>query len=185
MSVPAVPSADRLKPPAIKVAGGKVQPLGDDPEASRRFAEAVWRACGTQSAALAAALIEQLVNAQGRAMPSKEAQINGALAALAEHAPQNATEALLVTQMIACHAHYMELMAQASNSLDAERRDRCLHTAMKLARVFVTQATTLRKLRQKAQKISVEHVHVQVQDNAQAIVGCLDREGGRGGVYGP
>ncbi len=97
-----------------------------------------------------------------------------ASAVMAEMAPQNATEAMLATQMIA--AHDVALMFLRRATLDNQTFDGIeanVHRASRLMRIFNEQLEAMQKLKGKAsqQKVTVEHVHV--HEGGQAIVGAV------------
>jgi microcompartment protein CcmL/EutN len=98
-----------------------------------------------------------------------------AISTIAEMAPQNLTEALLATQMIATHEAALSSMASATrDDQTAEGRDANVLRATRLMRVFNEQLEAMQKLKGKAgqQKVTVEHVHV--YEGGQAIVGTVE-----------
>lgn len=97
-----------------------------------------------------------------------------ASAVMAEMAPQNATEAMLATQMIAAHDAALMFLRRAT--LDSQTFDGIeanVHRASRLMRIFNEQLEAMQKLKGKAsqQKVTVEHVHV--HEGGQAIVGAV------------
>jgi hypothetical protein len=106
-----------------------------------------------------------------------------AISTIAEMAPQNATEAMLATQMIATHEAALHFMAQATRDEQTfEGRDANVLRATRLMRLHLDQIESMQKLKGKAgrQKVTVEHVHV--YQGGQAIVGAVTPRGsGAGG----
>jgi hypothetical protein len=105
-----------------------------------------------------------------------------AIASISELAPQNATEAMLATQMIAVHEAALMFLHQATVAdqyvavIDAN-----VLRATRLMRVFGEQLEAMQRLRGKSgqQRVTVEHVHV--NDGGQAIVGSVSTKAPRGG----
>ena len=138
------------------------------------------KATGSEDLLIAQLLLGQAYNTYNVVSPDKEKAINTSLALLQDMEPQNATQALLATQMIATHNLAMEVMRRAG--LDNQTFagvDANINRANKLLKVFVSQAEALQKLQGKSgkQKMTVEHVHV--NDGGQAIIGTVE-SGGRG-----
>src|SRR2546426_4292136 len=101
-----------------------------------------------------------------------------ASAVMAEMAPQNATEAMLATQMIAANDAALMFLRRAT--LDNQTFDGVeanVHRASRLMRIFNEQLEAMQKLKGKAsqQKVTVEHVHV--HEGGQAIVGAVNQTG--------
>lgn len=129
---------------------------------------------GDSSAEFQTAILTGLASISGWS-GDKQRDRNHALAMVAEIAPRDAVEAMLVTQMASVHLAAMrhsECMnyAETIQQLDIQER-----TFNKLMRTFTTQMEALRKHRHGGQqKVTVEHVTV--NDGGQAIVGNV---GGR------
>ena len=101
-----------------------------------------------------------------------------ASALIAEMAPQNVTEAMLATQMIAANDAALMFLRRAT--LDNQTFDGIeanVHRASRLMRIFNEQLEAMQKLKGKAsqQKVTVEHVHV--HEGGQAIVGAVNQTG--------
>ncbi len=101
-----------------------------------------------------------------------------ASALIAEMAPQNVTEAMLATQMIAANDAALMFLRRAT--LDNQTFDGIeanVHRATRLMRIFNEQLEAMQKLKGKAsqQKVTVEHVHV--HEGGQAIVGAVSQTG--------
>src|SRR6266704_1080564 len=101
-----------------------------------------------------------------------------ASALIAEMAPQNVTEAMLATQMIAANDAALMFLSRAT--LDNQTFDGIeanVHRASRLMRIFNEQLEAMQKLKGKAsqQKVTVEHVHV--HEGGQAIVGAVNQTG--------
>lgn len=138
---------------------------------------------GARSKETADRIIVQVAGGLVRPKPKgANEQLIKAFAAIAEMAPQNATEAMLATQIIATNdAALMFLQRATLENQTFEGTDANVLRATRLMRVFTEQLEALQKLRGKAgqQKVTVEHVHV--HDGGQAIVGTVTARGpGRG-----
>src|SRR3989442_1755931 len=101
-----------------------------------------------------------------------------ASALIAEMAPQNVTEAMLATQMIAANDAALMFLGRAT--LDNQTFDGVeanVRRATQLMRIFNEQLEAMQKLKGKAsqQKVTVEHVHV--HEGGQAIVGAVNQTG--------
>jgi hypothetical protein len=107
-----------------------------------------------------------------------------ASALLAELAPQNATEAMLATQMISVNDAALRFLRHATQEGQyAEVADAGVLRATRLMRIFNEQLEAMQRLKGKfcQQKVTVEHVHV--YKGGQAIVGAVNAmEADRGGV---
>ena len=93
-------------------------------------------------------------------------------------APQNVTEAMLATQMIAANDAALMFLGRAT--LDNQTFDGVeanVRRATQLMRIFNEQLEAMQKLKGKAsqQKVTVEHVHV--HEGGQAIVGAVNQTG--------
>jgi hypothetical protein len=106
-----------------------------------------------------------------------------AYAATGELAPQNATEAMLATQMIAAHDAALMFLNRATLDGQAfEAIDANVARATRLMRLFSDQVEVMQKLKGQTvqQKVIVQHVHV--NEGGQAIVGAVDARGRSGKV---
>jgi uncharacterized protein (DUF305 family) len=99
------------------------------------------------------------------------ARVQSAYDMLAELAPRDHAERMLINQMIACHEAAMECMQIASTpGKSMEVCDMAWKHAEKLMATYQKQLAALDKHRGKGQqKVTVEHVHVGA--GGQAIVG--------------
>ena len=106
------------------------------------------------------------------------------VAAITEMAPQNATEAMLATQMIAVHEAALMFLYRGVRSQYHDACDVDVQRATRLMRVFGEQLGAMQRLKGKAgqQKVTVEHVHV--HQGGQAIVGSVTAREQRGGGGG-
>ena len=117
-----------------------------------------------------------------RPKDGRDVRVVAGFAAIAEMAPQNATEAMLATQMIAAHEAAMMFLNRAT--VDGQypaNIDANVLRALRLMRTFGQQLEALQKLRGKTgqQRVTVEHVHV--HEGGQAIVGAVTARGPRKG----
>ena len=180
MKTPLIADND-VPAPKVGIVNGSVSPDATEYEDDQEFIQSAMAATGINSRELAVVLIEQLIKTFGSPKEGAAPHINAALAALAGQKPRNATEALLSTQMVAVHTQLMNLLAKSANTSLPDAHKSYINLAMKLARVFATQAETLRRIRQKGrQTISVHHVHLN-NDGGQAIIGNVTRSNKEGG----
>jgi len=144
--------------------------------------EVVKTACkvtGTQRLDAADRFIVQVGNALVWPKPKDpDDHLIRASALIAEMAPQNITEAMLATQMIAANDAALMFLRRAT--LDNQTFDVIeanVHRASRLMRIFNEQLEAMQKLKGKAsqQKVTVEHVHV--HEGGQAIVGAVNQTG--------
>jgi hypothetical protein len=132
-------------------------------------------AFGTDDQTLAQALLDQLQRAhwflEGAPPQEKIKTMKGTLSSLKALAPRDASEALLVTQMIATHSAALECLRRAHLPEQTfAGREMGLKHAEKLMGLYARQQEALDKHRGKGQqKITVEHVTVEA--GGQAIVG--------------
>lgn len=125
---------------------------------------------GTVSWEVAANVLTLAVNAYTLPGASKNKKSYELAQLTEELAPRNTLEALLLTQMAACHSHCMSMFASAGNSICEDSQTKYLRLAERLMRSFSTSLETLEKARRGGkQSVKVEHVHVNA--GGQAIVG--------------
>jgi hypothetical protein len=108
-------------------------------------------------------------------------QYNAAIAGLIGIAPQDEIEGMIAAQLIATHNATMECYRRAmigEQTLEGRREN--LNQANKLSRTCATLIEALNRHRGKGgqQKVTVEHVDVHA--GGQAVVGVVERPGGRG-----
>jgi hypothetical protein len=89
--------------------------------------------------------------------------------------PNDASEALLLTQMAATHQATMMLARRLNHVENIPQQDAAERALNKLARTFAAQMDTLKRYRLKGQQ-TVRVERVTVQDGGQAIVGTVNRE---------
>jgi hypothetical protein len=137
---------------------------------------------GTQSDHAANRLMIQAANALVWPKPGDDGDhIMKGASAIAEMAPQNATEAMLAVQMIATHEAALMFVRRATGEgQTVAGADANVLRATRLMRVFNEQLEAMQKLKGKAgqQKVTVEHVHV--YEGGQAIVGAVSGPKGDG-----
>jgi len=155
--------------PRVKVIGNSFLPEGESHADNEGFVNAAMAALGTQDRELAIVMIDFLVRAQGKVAHGREPYINAALSALHHMAPQDITEALLISQMIAVHANAMTMLAEAVNSTHPDTVERYFSMFLKLARIYVAQMDALRKYRKCEQTTSINNFNV--SGEAKAMVG--------------
>ena len=162
--------------------------LAVDKEArDQRLHDLILSACkvtGIRSRELANRMVIQVVEALVQ-LKSREAEddLIKAIAAIGEMEPQNLTEAMLATQMIAANDAALMFLSRATiENQHPEAIDTNVLRATRLMRLFREQLEAMQKLKGKSgqQSVRVEHVHV--HDGGQAIVGTVTSSGtGRGG----
>ena len=141
---------------------------------------------GVQSDEVAIRIVDQVGNSLIRPKPnSTDDLLVQAISTIAEFAPQNVTEGLLATQMIATHDAALMFVTNATRDQQTfEGRDANILRATRLMRLYLEQIEAMQKLKGKAgqQLVTVEHVHV--YQGGQAIVGDVNagehRTGGGG-----
>lgn len=92
--------------------------------------------------------------------------------------PEDAAEALLLTQMAATHQATMMLARRLNHVENIPQQDAAEKALNKLARTYSAQMDTLKRYRSKGQQV-VRVERVTVEDGGQAIVGAVET-GGRG-----
>lgn len=109
-----------------------------------------------------------------------EREINGALAVLHELKPTDPLEAMLISQMAACHHQAMRGLGRMRGvqSIDQLRANE--RAANNFMRTYTAQLDALKRYRSKGeQTVRVERVYV--AEGGQAIVGDVHTGGGPGG----
>jgi hypothetical protein len=92
--------------------------------------------------------------------------------------PQDAAEALLLTQMATTHQATMMLARRLNHVETIPQQDAAERALNKLARSYAAQMDTLKRYRSKGQQV-VRVERVTVEEGGQAIVGNVEA-GGRG-----
>ncbi|WP_156933620.1 hypothetical protein [Paracoccus sp. J39] len=92
--------------------------------------------------------------------------------------PQDATEALLLTQMAAIHQATMHMARRLNHVENILQQDSAERALNKLARTYAAQVEALKRYRSKGQQV-VRVERVTVESGAQAVVGNVNH-GGRG-----
>jgi hypothetical protein len=139
-----------------------------------KLAETACKITGTSSHDVADRIIQQVANAH---VWPKSRDVHDhaikAIAAMAEMAPQNATEAMLAVQMIATHEAGLMFLRRATAGQYVQQVDASVLQATRLMRVFNEQLEAMQRFKGKAgqQKVTVEHVHV--HEGGQAVVGAV------------
>ena len=139
-----------------------------------KLAETACKITGTSSYDVAERIIQQVANAH--VWPKSrdvDDQLIKAISAMAEMAPQNATEAMLAVQMIATHEAGLMFLKRATTGQYVPQVDANVLHATRLMRVFNEQLDAMQRLKGRAgqQKVTVEHVHV--HEGGQAVVGAV------------
>ncbi len=130
---------------------------------------------GTGHDEVAIRIIDQVAVSLVRPKPTDPDQsLLQAISTIAGLAPQNATEAMLATQMIATHEAAMHFMACATRENQTiTAGGATILWATRLMRLHLDQIEAMQRLKGKTsqQKVTVEHVHV--YQGGQAIVGAV------------
>ena len=103
---------------------------------------------------------------------------NFALAYVDGMQPNDAAEALLLTQMAATHQAMMMMLRRLNHVENIPQQDSAERAVNKLGRTFAAQMDTLKRYRSKGQQV-VRVERVMVAEGGQAIVGNVET-GGRG-----
>jgi len=108
----------------------------------------------------------------------KDTAANYVMAMLLNLHPQDAMEAMLISQMIAVHSQAMEWSRRAVIPEQTEKGvEMNVARATKLMRTFTSQVEALQKYRNKG-KQTIQVQHINVQSGGQAIVGDVTGGGG-------
>lgn len=91
--------------------------------------------------------------------------------------PEDAAEALLLTQMAATHQATMMLARRLNHVENIPQQGAAEKALNKLARTYSAQMDTLKRYRSKGQQV-VRVERVTVEDGGKAIVGTVDAGGG-------
>ncbi|HEY4901520.1 MAG TPA: hypothetical protein VIH91_11960 [Terriglobales bacterium] len=138
---------------------------------------------GTRTREVANRILIQVADTLSRPK-SREAEddLIEAVSTMAEMEPQNLTEAMLATQMIAANEAALMFLGRATNENQyPEAIDTNVLRATRLMRLFGEQLEAMQKLKGKSGRQSVRVEHVHVHDGGQAIVGTVTSSGtGRG-----
>jgi hypothetical protein len=126
---------------------------------------------GSKNSDIVTTMFDELINIIPEHLRQHNNYINSALATAHELKPRDSYERMLVTQIIATHTMAMEFLKRSMfPEQTVEGVDTNINRAAKLMRAFDKKTEALMKHRGKSdQKIQVQHINV--QDNAQAIVG--------------
>jgi hypothetical protein len=175
---------ERLLVPRVKFVGDQMVPDFDhkDKASFLRYLQARAQATGTKDDTLSTHFIMKAIYGCGLMEDAQSIRsINAIMANMAEMGPLDASEGMLITQMIAVYNQVMKCMEYAAKAQTMEITEKYINMATKLQRTFTAQMEALNRHRRKgAQKVVVQHVNV--NDGGQAIVGSI--EGGGGKIYG-
>ena len=160
----------KRKPPSLKVEDDnnclKIEIDGDFDRISNEVT----------SKSVALGLIGQIVSLGSRGKRQDEQAANFAIGFLDAMKPEDAAEALLLTQMAATHQAMM-MMAQKLNHVDTIRQQDAAERAMnKLARTYAAQMETIKRYRSKG-KQTVRVERVTIENGGQAVVGNVSHRG--------
>lgn len=137
-------------------------------------------AIGTHDLPFFNGYLTQLINATGTGKTGTDASAaNAALGFVRSIKPRDPTEACLAAQMAATHSAVMTFARRLNNVDTIPQQDSAIAAFNKLTRSYCAQMEALKKYRSTGeQKVTVQHINV--NDNAQAIVGNVVA-GGRSG----
>ncbi|MGP6086178.1 hypothetical protein [Antarctobacter jejuensis] len=122
-------------------------------------------------------LVSQIVSVGSRGKGTDAEAADFAFGFVDAMHPQDAAEALLLSQMAVTHQAVM-MMARKLNHVETIPQQDSAERAMnKAARTFSAQMETLKRYRAKAQKV-VRVERVTVNEGGQAIVGAVETGGG-------
>lgn len=137
------------------------------------------QALATTSVDFLDGIISQLANAATVGKNPDLGAINFALAVVKGIDPRDQLETMLAAQMAAIHLATMTFARRLAHVENIPQQDSAERALNKLARTFTTQMETLKRYRTGGeQKVTVHHVTV--NEGGQAIVGTVERSGGRG-----
>lgn len=155
----------------------------DNPERGLVGMARLTAALGDVSATTAEYLLNRGVDAVRRRDGDKpEAEINGRLALIADMAPADAHEAVLVSQMVATNAAIMDAHRKLACSDTIQQQDSNGRLLNNLQRTYAAQLEALTRYRNRGkQEVRVFHQHVTVTAD-KAVVGINSPPGGPGGV---
>lgn len=174
-SSPVTASMDPQPPPAPKfeVVGGNLVP---ETEPGESWVGDLSQAFGIKDMDATVSMMGQLIGANFKLTASNCRAINGLLAQVTEMGPRDASETMLIMQMVTCHTQVMNLMKTVTDngtSLKAEAAQETMKMVERMMRIYTKQMETLAQYRRKGeQKMTVEHITV--NSGGQAIVGNLD-----------
>ena len=131
---------------------------------------------GTHNDLVADRIIIQVGDALVWRKPTDDEDLLGtAISFMREIAPQNATESMLGTQMIATNEAALMFVSRAtSEDQTTEGVDANVLRATRLMRVFMQQAEAMHKLRAKPSQQTLTVEQVNVHHGGQAIVGSVN-----------
>jgi len=122
-------------------------------------------------------VLNATLSANGQNLSAKEVEEKGKhiLLMMAELAPQDGFEGILISQMITAYDQGMKCFSKADLNIESSKiYERFMNQGVKLMRLYNQQLETLDKHRRKGkQKMTVEHVHV--HEGGQAIVGNVNQ----------
>lgn len=126
------------------------------------------------SKTVAFGLVSQIASLGSQSMRVDEAASNFALSFVDAMQPQDAAEALFLTQMAATHQATMMLARRLNHVDNLPQQDAAERALNKTARTFAAQMDTLKRYRSKGQQV-VRVERVTVNEGGQAVVGNIER----------
>ena len=171
---------EKVRPPtlAVKRHDGS-GPMESTLEAGTLGALRLCHATGTDSIEFAdwclGQLTDGIVASRDNATEAQK-ELNAALAALNAMEPSDPLEAMLISQMVACHRQAMRGAGRMRGVQNIEQLRANERTANAFMRTYVAQMEALKRYRSKGeQTMRVERVYV--ADGGQAIVGNVGQPG--------
>lgn len=135
-------------------------------------------ALGTHDPQFFNGYLTQIINATDTGDGTDAMAVNASLAFIRSIEPRDPTEACLAAQMAATHSAVMTYARRLNNVSTIPQQDSAINAFNKLTRSYCAQMEALRRHRSNGeQKVTVTHVNV--TDNAQAIIGNVTTGGGR------
>ncbi|PCJ19188.1 MAG: hypothetical protein COB02_09075 [Candidatus Cloacimonadota bacterium] len=131
---------------------------------------------GTDQPNLQKQLLIQATNATSILAP-KEKIYNTTAESLFALGSKNELEGMLAVQLVSLHNQAMTSMGKSSTLLKeggpSERLDKAINRTCKLLNTFYKGVQIREKIKNKEQKIRVEHIHI--NDGGQAIIGDVNK----------
>ena len=164
-----------VTPLEVSCVNGKLESNRDDND--KLISELSEAMFGVGSEAVFTTLLRQTIDTLP-ATDDKDTAANYVMAMLLDLQPQDAMEAMLITQMIAVHSQAMEWSRRAVIPEQTEKGvEMNVARATRLMRTFTSQVEALQKYRNKG-KQTIQVQHINVQSGGQAIVGDIQGGGG-------
>lgn len=163
-------------PPRLQLSkDGNLEP--EDGQDTQAFENKISRIAGGTTPEEGQALLVQLINASGLENSKDVGSVNSLIAQLYNMNPSDPLEACTMVQLLSSHSLAMKYMRDAHKLSSFNSGEKKAALSVRFSNAFSKQLDSLNKYRRgPTQKIQVNHNHVHMEGESQAIIGDVSRQ---------